>query len=507
MTASKPNRAGRLIVRGTASSFLGFAIRFGARFLFLFVAGRLFGAALFGAYSIASAIVEAAVIAGGLSTKWMLFKWLNERDPDDPRKPIHIVLDTALMVLVASGLVAAIISALVIAAPERWIEDNTEAAILALALMIPVQALIELLLAATRWTEVMRYEVVAKSVMQPYVAIVVALGAWWLGWRQEGLFLSYIAGTLASLLYTFYATGRRFGGRDLRHYRPDFRRIRGQFRAVMPTTGTEVIDALYTRLDIYVVGILLGEAAAGIYGMARQLSMPIRQVRQAFDGMLVPVVARTFTHKGPTGTGVSMASVARLILLVQLAGVIILASIGSPLLHALGKGFHAGFGALLCLAAGEVIQGAFGVSELVLIYSRPRVAVAMTGAFMMLGVVGAVLLEPRLGLTGIALAVLLSYSARAVFRRILLRYLHAVEIPAAYWTGPLAAAAAGLAVAVTLGSRLAGWHGYAGAAPTAAAGLVTYGAILFIWMRTSGESLLPQGFVAGDPVPVEAAAE
>lgn len=494
----KENRAGRLIVRGTASSALGFAIRFGARFLFLFVAGRLFGATLFGAYSIATAIVEAGVIAGGLSTKWMLFKWLNERDAEGGRLPIHVVLDTALMVFAASCAIALMLMALVSVAPETWFGENTEAAILALAPMIPLQALIELLLGATRWTELMRYEVIAKNVMQPYASIVIAFGAWWLGWVQQGLWLSYVAGTIASLAYTVYAVRRCFGGLKLRRYRPDFAGIGHRFRAAMPTTGTELIDALYTRLDIYIVGALLGETSAGIYGMARQLSMPIRQIRQAFEGMLVPVVARTFAESGPTSTGRSMASAARLVLIVQLAGVIILTAIGGPLLYALGKGFHSAFGVLLCLAAAEVIQGAFGLSELVLIYSRPRVAVAMTGAFMLVGVGGAIVLEPHLRLAGIALAILISYAGRAVVRRLLLRHIHAVEIEMTYWSGPFAAAAAGLAVAIVTGPRVAGMSGFAGAAPALLAGLAAYGLMLLLWMRTSGESLLPQGFVSGD---------
>ena len=494
----KANRAGRLILRGTASSALGFGIRFGARFLFLFVAGRLFGATLFGAYSIATAIVEAGVIAGGLSTKWMLFKWLNERDPDAGRPAVHIVLDTALMVLAASSALALTVMLLVAVSPASWFGDNTEAALFALAPMIPLQALIELLLGATRWTELMRYEVVAKNVMQPYASIVVALGAWWLGWRQEGLYLSYVAGTVASLAYTFYGLQRCFNGLKLWRYRPDFKAIRRHFRAAMPTSGSELIDALYTRLDIYLVGALLGERYAGLYGMARQLSMPIRQIRQAFDGMLVPVVARTFAEAGPTRTGRSIASAARLVLLVQLAGVIILTAIGGPLLYALGKDFHSAYGALLCLAAAEVIQGAFGLSELVLIYSRPRIAVAMTAGFMLVGVAGAILLEPRLRLAGIALAILISYAGRAVVRRLLLRRLHEVEIATDYWSGPIAAAAAGLATAIVTGPRVAGMSGFAGAAPSLLAGLAAYALILFLWVRTSGESLLPQGFVSGE---------
>jgi O-antigen/teichoic acid export membrane protein len=495
----KPNRAGRLIVRGTASSGLGFAIRFGARFLFLFVAGRLFGAALFGAYSIAIATVETAAIAGGLSTKWLLFKWLNENEAEGDRPPIHIVLETALLVLLASLGVAILVFTLAAAAPQHHNSiGNTGTAILALAAMIPLQALIELLLGATRWREVMRYEVVAKNVMQPYASIAVALCAWWIGWRHEGLILSYIAGTFASLAYSIYGLRRCFGGFDLGRFRPDLRRIGRRFRAAMPSTGNELIDAFATRLDIYVVGLLLGETAAGIYGMARQLSLPIRQARQAFDGMLVPVVARTYTRKGPTGTGVSTASAGRLILLVQLVGVIVLAAIGLPLLHALGKRFFLGYGALLCLVAAELIQGAFGVSELILIYSRPRVAVAMTAGFMVAAVGGAILLEPRFGLTGIAFAILLSTTGRALCRRLLLRRLHEVQIPASYWAGPMTAALAGLAAAEALIWSFGVGRGFGVAIPAAVAGLAIYGLALLAWVKASGESLLPQGFVSGE---------
>ena len=53
--------AQRLILRGGSSAALGFLIRLGARLLFVFIAGRLFGVALFGAFSIAVAVVELAV--------------------------------------------------------------------------------------------------------------------------------------------------------------------------------------------------------------------------------------------------------------------------------------------------------------------------------------------------------------------------------------------------------------------------------------------------------------
>ena len=85
--------AHRLILRGSRSAAFGLVIRLGARVLFLFLAARLFGAALFGAYSLAVAVVEVGVIVGGLGTKRILFKLLDEDRSGRP--PIHVVLDAA----------------------------------------------------------------------------------------------------------------------------------------------------------------------------------------------------------------------------------------------------------------------------------------------------------------------------------------------------------------------------------------------------------------------------
>src|SRR5947199_944205 len=88
MTDGADARAGRMIMRGAQATALGFAVRFAARLLFLFVAGRLYGARLFGVYVLATAMVELAVGAAGLSTKKTLFPLL-DREEAAGRPPAH----------------------------------------------------------------------------------------------------------------------------------------------------------------------------------------------------------------------------------------------------------------------------------------------------------------------------------------------------------------------------------------------------------------------------------
>jgi O-antigen/teichoic acid export membrane protein len=354
--------------------------------------------------------------------------------------------------------------------------------------------LLDLFSAATRWRHLIRYEVVGRSIVEPYAGVVGTIAAFLLGFTGAGLLVGYWAGTLAALLYVLLGARRSLGGFDLRRYRTRPAVLLAMLHGTWANTATDFLNALYGRMDLYLVGLILGEGAAGIYGMARQVRTPIRQVRQSFDGLLTPIVAKTLAATGPIETGRALARAARLILVIQLPVLIILAAIGMPLLKAIGPGFAVGYWALLLLAAAESIQGAFGLGDLIFVYRRPGLGLWITGASILLGLLGGLILIPEWGVTGAGLAVLLTYSVRAVHRRYVLRASFGIRTPIGYNVGPLAATAVATLAAILAAHA---FHAptliYAGAA---AAGLAAYAVLLFAWLRLTGESLKMHGFVA-----------
>lgn len=479
--------AHRLIVRGGASAALGYVVRFGARLLFLFIAARLFGAALFGAYSLALAAVELAVAVAGLGMKRFLFKLLEERPSGRPAA--HVVLDAALLVLGASLTIAAAVMLAVLLLPAATIAANTRIAILVVAPMIAGQALIDLFLAATRWKHRMRYEVAARSIVEPYAGIAAAGAAYMAGFTETGLLISYWAGTLAALAYAAAGTRRCYGGFGLRHYRPVPRALVQILRASALATSSDFINGLFARLDLYLVGIFLGEAPAGIYNMARQVRTPVRQVRQGFDGLLTPILARTLAAHGPVHTGTATASASRLILALQLPILVSLIAIGLPLLQWFGPEFAAGFAALIILAAAETIHGAFGVSDLILLYRRPALSLAVTSACIAVNLAAAWLLIGRYGLDGAAWSVLIASLAGALLRRILLRSGFGIIVPLAYSAGPAVAAAAATAVVLAIAHLLAPASTAIASGAALVAGLAAYAATLKLWLSATGDRL------------------
>ena len=202
------------------------------------------------------------------------------------------------------------------------------------------------------------------------------------------------------------------------------------------------MNGLFYRVDLYLVGILLGEGPAGIYGMARQIRIPVRQVRQSFDGLLNPIIARTLAVKGAAETGAATAAAARLILALQLPILIALVFAGVPLLAWFGPEFALGYWALLLLAAADMIQGAFGVSDLIILYRRPRAQLGVTAANIAVNLIAGALLIVPFGVTGAALSVLIGVLAGALIRRLSLRRHFGIGTALHYSAGPVGAAAA-----------------------------------------------------------------
>src|SRR5436305_3591537 len=75
---SAKQQARRYITRGSWVYLSGLILRLGARVPLLLIAGRLYGASLYGEYILAAAIVETAAAAATLGFKRTLFGVLHE---------------------------------------------------------------------------------------------------------------------------------------------------------------------------------------------------------------------------------------------------------------------------------------------------------------------------------------------------------------------------------------------------------------------------------------------
>jgi len=490
---SSAGHGGRILLRGGFISGGGYILRILARLVVALFAARFFGTAVFGAFVVAIAVVEAAAVAAGLSTKWMLFKWLDANHRDGRRRAAHVLIDAAVLVGAASflisGAIAGGLAAVVVEAP------TTKVAIMTLLPVVAMQALMEVFLAATRWTHVMRYDFTAKSVIQPAASIFLALGAVLAGGGARSLAIAYVVATALALAYAVYGARRCLGGFALSPYRLHPSELLRKFRAAMPTTASDLVDALYTRADIYLVAILLGETAAGIYGVARQISLPVRQIRSAFDGMLIPLVSKTLALAGPQRALAAARQSSRLVLIAQAPVAIALAAGAPAFLDFSHAHFPLAVVAVYLLVAAEALQGTFGISELIILYSWPQRLAALTAGSLLVGMISAVFLAGEFNVAGVAGAVLASYTLRALGRGAILFSEFGAQLRLNYWAGPAVSIMAAMAVVGAIYLTGRNMRESTLAELAALAGVAIYAGTAGTWAVSSRARLVPRGFV------------
>ncbi|SMC81126.1 Membrane protein involved in the export of O-antigen and teichoic acid [Novosphingobium sp. B1] len=453
---SRTSTSQRVIARGAGSNALSFIIRFAARASFLYVGARLYGAVNYGVFTMASAMVELAVPVASLGLRRMIFPWLEEETQGDglaakARPATHVLLDALLLAMCAGLAVSLLLIAATRLLPTSVASDQLRLAFAILAPAVLGQITGDIALAATRWTHKMRYEVIARGLVEPYVLTGVALAAWYLGLEQTGMLIGYWAGSLALAGFSVWSARHCLGSLHLRRWRPDPSVLVRRARSLLPASGSDFLTSLAQRIDLYLVGFLLGDAAVGVYGVLRQLKTPIVQVRQAFDGILTPLTARTMKADGDVATGEATAAATRVILTLQLGVVLLMAAAGDALLDLFGQHYATGYPALIAMVLAETINGAFGVSELILYFRRPALALQVNLILILIAAGAIPLLAPTYGILGASLAMLLAAVVAALMRRYWLAGLGVRRDPLHALTPALAAAAA-----VLIGSY-AGW--------------------------------------------------
>lgn len=478
------------LARGAGVNYLGFVARLGSRVPFLFLAGRLYGESLFGTYTFVTTVAETVAAISMFGMKRSLFKFMSEAQDEGRSLAGPIAHGVALAVILGAVMTLAVAGGAGLLAGVFGMPGSADALLLVSA-SIPMIVLSDILLVTIRYTRQMRFEVYARSIAEPVTLTVAVWVLHVLGVRELGLVYGYVASLFAAALATAWFFVRVFPVRECLRVPLERDRLRALITFSGPTAGYELLHVLFKRMDVLLVSFYLAPAGVGVYGMAREISTVTKKIRGGFDRILPAVFSESVTAANLRRAEDQLATVARWILTAQAAVVLVFGFYGGDVLALVGGGasatagpgtavFAAGGTILVLLMAGDAVRGALGISELPFVYLRPTANVAFGAGTLLLGLVGHVLLIPRLGGEGAALSILLTMAVVNGARVAANRRVFGLDMVRASFLKPLLAALppAGLLWALGAVAPLPGWAGLAVGAPLLLAGyLVTLWAL------------------------------
>jgi O-antigen/teichoic acid export membrane protein len=344
-------------------------------------------------------------------------------------------------------------------------------------LALPGIALYRISNGVSRGMKVMKHDLYSKGFTETFGTIacflvVVAIGARDLAPAIAVLFGTGAGGVMAFIL----ARGLFVRPAQAAAISPDVPLLR--FSA--PIATYSLLNMLIMRMDVLLLGFMgpsvgVSLSTIGVFVASVEISGGMRKVRQAFDPMFTPIIARQSALQDRAAMEQSFAQLGRWVLAAQLPLMGVLCLSGGIGLDIFGPGFRTGTLWVALLAVAHATNSFVGLAETVIMIQRPKLNLINSGATATLQLGASLLLIPWYGATGAALCMVLAYVTQGVLRYLELRFIFKWNWPWHALARPALAFVIALAPAVPLRLLIQGRPG------EWAAGLVFLAAYVGAW--------------------------
>ncbi|WP_181160129.1 lipopolysaccharide biosynthesis protein [Sandaracinobacter neustonicus] len=405
------NEAAGSLARGGRTNFAGFLLRLAARFPFLVLAARLYGAEELGYFAYAVMVVEFVAALATLGLK----RGLSAEMARGGRDERHVLADGWLLGLALAALGTAVLwlfPGLMFPGLER------AGAARGFALIVPAIVMADISLAGLAFRHRIEVAVRARSVIEPWVLTIAATLLAFTAAKQWGLLIAYWLSLLAAVTASVLPAVREFGWPD--GWRPSVGRMAWMGWRNLPLAGADLVEWSTRRLDLFILGRFAGPQEVGLYYVAQQVASLAGKIRVSFDPILAPMLSKAVKEGRPHEAAAHLNQVGFWVLSFQLPVVLALGLPGEGVLGLFGPEFAVGGLVLALLLCAELAAAGSSLAEMGLIYTRPKVNLVVAAATLALQALLSLLLVPKFGGAGAAGALMLALVAGAVARQLLL---------------------------------------------------------------------------------------
>jgi O-antigen/teichoic acid export membrane protein len=444
------------IARGAGIVMLGTIAGSGLKYLFEFVVARRLGPELFGVFFLALSIfrILEKVCTLELTSGMLRFVSLYQGEGDRER-----VKGTVL-----SGLRVGLVTAAAAAALLFVFSGTLAGPVFHAGALTSVLRLMSLGVVFAVGTEILvhslqalgkvEYRVSVRLIFEPALGLVLALVLL----RSElGLLSAALAFVAPAVLGTFLALhfARRVFPPLTRKSVPSVSDTGQLLRFSGPLFLAGLLSVFLIQVNPLMLGHFRPAAEVGVFGAALRTSFVLPLVLDAFNAIFAPMIA-DLTNRGDLDKLEGLFKVVtKWILTVSIPAFILLAFCGDPILRLWGASYREGLACLIMICVGQFINCATGpVGYMISMSGRTPISLANAGGALALNIVLNLLLIPRYGILGSAVALSASMAVVNLVRLAEVRWL--LKMHPYRWDSfkPLAAGILALLVAALVKSIL-----------------------------------------------------
>ncbi len=399
------------VLGGAAVAFVLQVFGRGMAFGFIVFLARMVGADGLGVYSLVLTVATISAVFGrmGLNNSLLRFTAANAATRNWPavkgvyRKSMALGLAASVVVTLALAAMAPwlatrVFSKAELAGPLRW-----------MALAVVPSVLLFLQAESLRGLKRIRDSQIVRWVGVPLFSL---LGLALLGrrWGVLGAIWAYsLAAWLTALIgYFMWLLST-----------PQLRNTAGQFetrellQSSMPLFWMALMNMVINWTGYFVLGVWGTKAEVGVYGAAFRTAMLASIILNAVNVVAAPKFAALYKQGDNRALASTVRSSARLITFLAVPALLVCIVIPGKVMRMFGPEFTAGASALTILAAAQFVNAATGpVSYLLMMSGNERLMRNITTAGAAANLLLALLLVPRFGFLGAALAAAISLAGQ-----------------------------------------------------------------------------------------------
>jgi O-antigen/teichoic acid export membrane protein len=446
------------LATGSALAFGGAVMGNGLTYLFGLSMGRLLGAESLGLFFLALIVMQllGSLCRVGLPDGLLRFVSIRAGEGNLSR-----VKGSILFSAILAGAVSLVVSTLLFmfAGPlSTHIFKQSELMFYVkwMAVTLPFFAVLVVLLYATQALKRMDLVVVSRDFVQPLTMIGGAVVLFWFTGGPGSFLAAHLGSMVIALFTTVFFLLRAFP--QLSSVPAVFDDWKPLFVFCLPVAGSDVVHYLFRWSDTLLLSILRSAAEVGIYNAALRTTLLLSLLAVAINALYAPMIADHYHHRRYERIQTILKTLIRWCLTLALPIVIAMCLLADQILSLWGANFGAGSTALMLLAISQLLfifSGLFAFT--LLMCGRQYLEVTNVVFVTVLNIGLNLYLMPRYGITGAAIAMLLSQAVILVVRLAEVRHVLDLHLYTSSYLKPvvalLPAAIVGLMLHMAIANR------------------------------------------------------
>jgi len=399
----------------------------GISFISGMIVARVIGAAEYGVFNLARSLIDAMLIMTRLGLEIGLQRFLGESGGADDRTHRLVVLRQLRIIAAAVALVPGVLIGLGLG---QVVQDHLyhyagfAQVLLCLALALPFATDLAVLGGAYRGALRLGPSVLAESMLMPTVRLILTVVLFMLGLRLWAVVVGTAAGSLIASAFLAVRAHRDFGAPPLRvaATTASWAEARRVIRYSVVLAAAVLVTTLASSMDVLMLGHFAPAADLGRYTLAKILVVLIGLGAAAFNQSLGALVANRYFRGDVAGVVQVMSSAIGWIALGTLPALAVFVFWGSQLIQVFGASFTISSSVIGVLAASQSVQALFGPAGWALsMTGRQFLELKILIVGLLLSVVLCLLMVPRMGQIGAALAIFSAMTATNLLRLLCVR--------------------------------------------------------------------------------------